>query len=199
MCWRICAFTALGAILSPLPVVSPGGKVCLCCYGDVVKGTGTSLPSTLLQSSILFLKKTLFPHSPRKKRKAKRPCFKQSQEATISLCIMIRHGKARRGRRVLVPSPLNSLLCIRQQQQYKQTSQRRVDETLNPSFGPHRCCLLVSVEVKHHRHGIAFSFVSNVILTAWPSTVLALQLKVLTLECSVRFICEFHWVWGLNT
>ncbi len=122
-CWRICALTALGAILSPLPVVSPGGKVCLCCYGDVLKGSGTSLPSTLLQSCILFLKKNWFPRSPRKKRKAERACFKQSQEATISLCIMIRHGKARRWRRVLVPNPLNSLLCIRQQQQYKQTSQ----------------------------------------------------------------------------
>lgn len=105
---------------------------------------------------IVFFKKTLFPCSLRKKRKkkkkAKRPCFKQSQEATISLCIMIRRGKARRGRRALVPSPLNSLLCIRQQQQYKQTSQWRVDETLSPLVhsGLHHICLLASAEVKNH-------------------------------------------------
>lgn len=72
-------------------------------------------------------------------------CFKQSQEATISLCIMIRHCKARRGRRVLVPRPLNSLLCIRQQQQYKQTPQQ---EPWTPR-SLHRCCLLAST-LWHH-------------------------------------------------
>lgn len=72
---------------------------------------------------IVFKKKLVSALTEKKKRKAERACFKQSQEATISLCIMIRHGKARRWRRVLVPNPLNSLLCIRQQQQYKQTSQ----------------------------------------------------------------------------
>lgn len=92
-------------------------------------------------------KKTCFlGRREKKKRKAKRPCFKQSQEATISLCIMIRRGKARRGRRVLVPNPLDSLLCIRQQQQHKQTSQRRAYETLSPLVhsGLHHCCLLAS-------------------------------------------------------
>lgn len=139
----------------------------MCCYGDVVKGAGTSLLSPLLQSCILFKKKkNLFPRPSReKKRKAKRPCFKQSQEATISLCIMIRRGKARRGRRVLVPNPLDSLLCIRQQQQYKQTSQRRADETLSPLVhsGLHRCCLLASTEVKKSGYYVTFLFVSDVI------------------------------------
>lgn len=100
---------------------------------------------------------------------------------------MIRHCKARRGRRVLVPRPLNSLLCIRQQQQYKQTPQQEpwTPRSLRPPSLLFTCIHVMTSP-------------SNVILTAWLSTVLALRLKVLTLECSVGFICEFHWVWGLN-
>lgn len=161
-----------------------------------MKGAGTSLLSPLLQSRILFKKNPVSSLVEKKKRKTKRPCFKQSQEATISLCIMIRRGKARRGRRVLIPNPLNSLLCIRQQQQYKQTSQRRADETLSSLVhsGLHHCCLLASAEVKKSGYDITFLFVSDVIhfalsygLTVW---FLALQLNVLNVQLGlfVNFI-----------
>lgn len=65
-CPEESVFTVLGSILSQLPVVPWGGKVCVCCYGDVVKSTGTSLMSPVFKSYTLFLK-TLFPCSHKKK------------------------------------------------------------------------------------------------------------------------------------
>lgn len=60
------------------------------------------------------------------------------QEATIRLCIMIRHCKAtwktKWGRQALVTYHLNGLLYSRHQQKYKHMTEWRVNKMLNPLF-----------------------------------------------------------------
>lgn len=78
-------------------------------------------PSPLLSSRILFKKKNTVSLLVEKK-------VAVFQTIAGGYNSFVYYDKARQGRRSLVPSPLNSLFCVKQQQQYKQTSQKRLDE-----------------------------------------------------------------------